>query len=99
MPSKVRPEAIRGGLLPTIGPHRAPRRHVEDPRHESLRDEFGSADLSSALFDHPEGMRLVDCVWPSDPRVSDRVAACLDRARPDDTAVGGVRALPTASAA
>jgi hypothetical protein len=55
----------------------------EIPRHESLRDEFGSADLSSALFDHPEGIRLVDCLSPSDPLVTDRLAASLDR--PDPT--------------
>src|SRR5206468_1321202 len=41
----------------------------EIPRHESLRNEFGADDLPPALFEHPEGIRLVDCLSPSDPRV------------------------------
>jgi hypothetical protein len=56
----------------------------EIPRHESLRDEFGSGDLPAALFAHPEGIRLVDCLSPADPRVSDRLVPCLDH--PDLTA-------------
>jgi hypothetical protein len=50
----------------------------EIPRHESLRDEFGADDLPRALFENPEGIRLVDCLSPADPRVSDRLVAGLD---------------------
>ena len=54
----------------------------EIPRHASLRDEFASDDLSPALFDDAEGVRLVDCISPADPRVTDRLAAALDRPDP-----------------
>jgi hypothetical protein len=50
----------------------------EIPRHASLRDEFGSDDLPSALFTRPEGIRLVDCLSPADPRVTDRLLASFD---------------------
>jgi hypothetical protein len=55
----------------------------EIPRHEPLRDEFDSGDLPPALFADAEGVRLVDCLSPSDSRVSDRLVASLDR--PDPT--------------
>jgi hypothetical protein len=55
----------------------------EIPRHATLRRDFDSDDLPAALFRHPEGVRLVDCLSPSDPRVSDRLAAALDA--PDPT--------------
>ena len=50
----------------------------EIPRHQPLRDDFGSDDLPPALFQSPEGIRLVDCLAPSDPRVSDRLGVSLD---------------------
>jgi hypothetical protein len=54
----------------------------EIPRHTSLRDDFTSDDLPGALFGDPEGVRLIDCLSPSDPRVSDRLAVSLDQADP-----------------
>jgi hypothetical protein len=54
----------------------------EIPRHESLRDEFEADDLPATLFGDPEGIRLVDCLSPSDPRVSDHLAAGLDHPDP-----------------
>lgn len=50
----------------------------EIPRHESLRDEFGADDLSPILYANAEGIRLVACVNPTDPRVSARLASSLD---------------------
>jgi hypothetical protein len=50
----------------------------EIPRHESLRNEFGSDDLPPRLFEHHEGIRLVDCLSPADPRVSARLLPGLD---------------------
>src|SRR5262249_5759030 len=45
----------------------------EIPRHELLRDEVGMDDLPASLFEEPEGIRLIDCLRPADPRVSDRL--------------------------
>jgi hypothetical protein len=50
----------------------------EIPRHASLRDEFGSDDLSPVLFANAEGIRLVACINPSDARVNARLADGLD---------------------
>jgi hypothetical protein len=54
----------------------------EIPRHESLRDEFGADDLPPSLFGDAEGLRLVDCLSPADPRVSDRLAESLQLTDP-----------------
>jgi hypothetical protein len=54
----------------------------EIPRHQPLRDEFGADDLPLGLFADPEGIRLVDCLSPEDPRVSDRLVAALDDPNP-----------------
>jgi hypothetical protein len=40
--------------------------------------EFRADDLPPALFENPEGIRLVDCLSPADPRVSDLLVAGLD---------------------
>ena len=48
------------------------------PHHEPLRDEFGSDDLPPRLFELAEGIRLVDCLAPTDPRVSARLVPALD---------------------
>jgi hypothetical protein len=50
----------------------------EIPRHESLRDALTLADLPPRLFEHAEGLRLVDCLAPRDARVSRRLVPCLD---------------------
>jgi hypothetical protein len=50
----------------------------EIPRHESLRDAFGSDDLEPHLFEASEGIRLVDCLSPTDARVSARLVPALD---------------------
>jgi hypothetical protein len=53
----------------------------EIPRHESLREEFGADDLSPLLYANAEGIRLIACVNPTDPRVSARLASSLDDPR------------------
>lgn len=50
----------------------------EIPGHVSIGAEFTSNDLPEALFQHPEGLRLIDCLSPTDARVSDRVAGGLE---------------------
>jgi len=70
----------------------------EIPRHESLRNEFGADDLPPALFEQPEGIRLVDCLSPSDPRVTVRLTACLDQPDLTTRLWAAVRTLPTADA-
>ena len=54
----------------------------EIPRHVSLRDEFGSDDLPPALFTRAEGIRLVSCLAPADPRVNARLVPGLDHPDP-----------------
>jgi hypothetical protein len=51
----------------------------EIPRHESLRDDFRSEDLPPPLFERAEGIRLVDCLSPTDARVSARLVPGLDQ--------------------
>jgi hypothetical protein len=46
--------------------------------HAPIGDAVSADDLRPDLFDEPEGIRLVDCLSPADPRVSDRLAARLD---------------------
>ena len=47
-------------------------------QHEDLSDEFTSRDFSKSLFDLPEGLRLVDCLHPTDERINARLTAALD---------------------
>jgi hypothetical protein len=49
----------------------------EIPRHASLRDEFDADDLSLLHFVNAEGIRLIVCINPTDPRVSTRLASSL----------------------
>jgi hypothetical protein len=51
--------------------------------HVPVGDAIRSDDLSGTLFQTAEGIRLVDCVLPSDKRVSGRLAAALDN--PDES--------------
>ncbi len=48
--------------------------------HERIGDAIRSDDLPGSLFQNAEGIRLVDCVAPSDARVNGRLAAALDDA-------------------
>jgi hypothetical protein len=54
----------------------------ELPKHELVGDQFGSDELSDGLFRDPEGIRLVSCLAPPDPRVNARIAAALDAEDP-----------------
>jgi len=47
-------------------------------KHEAVGAAFRSEDLNGALFTEPEGLRLVDCLAPGDPRVSARLARGLE---------------------
>ncbi len=47
-------------------------------RHVPLGSDFTADDLGGAVFEHAEGLRLVDCLSPADARVSDRLLGCLD---------------------
>jgi hypothetical protein len=49
-------------------------------------DVIKSEDLSSQLFVNAEGLRMVDCLAPADPRVTPRLAAALDDADPSTRA-------------
>jgi hypothetical protein len=50
----------------------------EIPRHVSLRNEFDADDLSVLLYAHAEGIRLITCINPADPRVGERLASSLE---------------------
>jgi hypothetical protein len=52
----------------------------EIPKHEFIGDQFGSDDISELLFHDPEGVRLIDCLSPTDPRVGPRLVRALDGA-------------------
>lgn len=47
-------------------------------KHEPIGSEFGSGDLPERLFQDAEGLRLVDCLAPTDGAVSARLMAGLD---------------------
>jgi hypothetical protein len=47
-------------------------------KHEPVGDTFDSATLPEYLFRNPEGLRLLDCLSPPDPRVSARLADALE---------------------
>jgi hypothetical protein len=55
----------------------------EVPKHESVGDQFGSADLPESLFHDAEGIRLVSCLAPPGDAVSARLAAVLDAENPE----------------
>jgi len=50
----------------------------EIPRHEPIGQHFKSSDFPPALFWDPEGIRLISCLAPPDPRVTARLAEVLD---------------------
>ena len=49
----------------------------EIAKHEPVGDTFDAAALPEHLFLRPEGLRLLDCIAPKDPRVSARLADSL----------------------
>lgn len=49
----------------------------EIAKHEPVGDTFDSTTLPSGLFQSPEGLRLVTCLSPRDPRVSARLVDAL----------------------
>jgi hypothetical protein len=52
----------------------------EIPRHEPLRDEFDADELPAVLYSNAEGIRLLTCLAPTDPHVSERLLPPLDSA-------------------
>jgi hypothetical protein len=46
-------------------------------KYESLRDDFDDDDLPARLYADAEGLRLVACLAPADPRISPRVLPAL----------------------
>ena len=46
-------------------------------KHESLRADFDADDVSASVYADAQGLRLLSCLAPSDPRVSPPVAAEL----------------------
>ena len=50
----------------------------EITKHEPIGNQFRSEDLPDALFQEAEGFRLVDCLAPTDRRVSARLTRGLD---------------------
>jgi len=55
----------------------------EISKHEPIGDEIVLDDLPDTTFRVPEGLRMVDCLEPADPRVSERLLAALHD--PDET--------------
>jgi len=47
-------------------------------QREDLSDEFTSKDFPKRVLDLPEGLRLVDCLHPTDERINTRLTAALD---------------------
>jgi hypothetical protein len=50
----------------------------EIPKHASIGDDFRSDDLPEHLFHEGQGIRLIDCLAPRGPRVSQRLVRGLD---------------------
>lgn len=51
-------------------------------KHESLSADFDADDIPAAVYSDAQGLRLLACLAPSDPRVSRSVAAALESADP-----------------
>ena len=54
----------------------------EIAKRQNLGADFQSPELSTRLFENPEGVRLLDCLQPADERVNPRLANALDGADP-----------------
>lgn len=50
--------------------------------HESLGGDFEADDISPSVYSDPQGLRLLSCLVPSDPRVIPPVAAALEGTDP-----------------
>jgi hypothetical protein len=55
----------------------------EITKHASLHDEFRADDIPAALYDDAQGLRLLGCLAPSDPRVSPRLLPALQTSDPE----------------
>jgi hypothetical protein len=69
----------------------------EIAKHERVGDAIRSDDVPGLFFANAEGLRMVDCLAPADPRVTPRLAAALDDADPSTrawAAYGLSRRLP-----
>jgi hypothetical protein len=56
----------------------------EISKHQRIGDAFTSDDVPGAVFRHPEGIRLIECLAPADPRMSIRLA---DHLNDEDVAI------------
>jgi hypothetical protein len=54
----------------------------EITKHEPLHDDFTADDIPSGLYRSGQGLRLLSCLAPSDPRVTGRVLAGLGSSDP-----------------
>lgn len=50
----------------------------EISKHQRIGDAFTSEDVPGDVFSHPEGVRLIACLAPADPRMSVRLADHLN---------------------
>ncbi len=51
--------------------------------HESLHADFNADDISAAVYDDAQGLRLLSCLAPSDPRVAPPLVAALRSGDPE----------------
>jgi hypothetical protein len=51
-------------------------------KHESLRADFTLDDIPAGVYRNGQGLRLLSCLAPSDPRVSPRILSGLQSADP-----------------
>lgn len=54
----------------------------EITKHEPLHADFSADDIPSPLYADPQGLRLLSCLAPADPRVSPRVLPALQSPDP-----------------
>jgi hypothetical protein len=54
----------------------------EITKHESVRDDFTADDIPPTIYRYAQGLRLLSCLAPSDPRVSGRILAGLGSSDP-----------------
>jgi len=50
----------------------------EITKHATLRKDFAATDIPDAVYADAQGLRLISCLAPTDPRVAMHVAAALD---------------------
>lgn len=54
----------------------------EVTKHVPLPDAFDADDIAAATYRYPQGLRLISCLAPQDPRVARRVVQALDTPDP-----------------